>query len=561
MCWGQNPAVGGPSSNFERKNLANLEWLVSVDLWAHETVSFWEPDPNDPNPGDPYCLGIPGVKTSSIQTEVYMLPAAASIEKEGSISNSGRWAQWRYTAAEPPGQAMDDLSIINELGKRLIALYLANPPSLLRDPVANLYWGPYCNPATSNLDFRGMDGSAYDDGVIDARTGLLKANAHKVAKEMNGYFCPSATSLTTTPPSTVTIGKLVNGFFNANGNFGTLRENGQTSSGNWLYCLHYVDYTDDALAPNGNRMAKRNTIDSASGIGLYPNWSSAWPMNRRIIYNGASVYQTGHPNVGQPLAPSKWVIAFTSGGTVATPGGDVADGYTPPGGTAPRYPFIMVSEGHAKLWGPGREDGPFPEHYEPWETVMTDHPLEALAGESPRAPVSMTSPTLFAHARPEYVEHPGHKNPDYPIIGTSYRVTEHWQAGALTRHLPWLCQLMPNPFIELSEELAGALGISNGDMVEIKTKRTEYYIGQGYGARMKAIACVTKRFKPFSIHVDGSMETVHHIGVLWHYGYKGIATGDSANLLTAHVGDANTGIPESKNFICNIRKYPGGAWL
>jgi formate dehydrogenase major subunit len=173
----------------------------------------------------------------------------------------------------------------------------------------------------------------------------------------------------------------------------------------------------------------------------------------------------------------------------------------------------------------------------------------------------VTSPTAFAHARPEALEHPGNANSDFPIIGTSYRLTEHWQAGALTRHLPWLCQLQPQPFIEVSEELATALGISNGDMVEIKTKRTEYYIAQGYGARMKAVACVTKRFKPYSIHVDGSMAMVHHIGVVWHWGYKGLSTGDSANLLTAHIGDANTGIPESKNFICNIRKYPGGAWL
>jgi formate dehydrogenase major subunit len=403
-----------------------------------------------------------------------------------------------------------------------------------------------------------MDGSTYDDDSVtqpDPRTGLIKADAHKLAKEMNGYF-------TTLHPSAATnAGKRVNGFFNANAALGNLQENGQTTSGNWLHCLHYVDPGVDALAPNGNRMEKRNAVDSASNIGLYPNWASAWPMNRRIIYNGASVYQTGHPSVGQPLAPLKWVVAFDTGGTVARAGGDVADGYTPPGGTAPRYPFIMTAEGHGKLFGPGREDGPFPEHYEPWETVMTGHPLESLAGESPRAPVSMTTPTLFAHARPEFVEHPGHKNPDYPIIGTSYRVTEHWQAGALTRHLPWLCQLQPQPFIEVSEELATALGISNGNMVEIKTKRTEYYIAQGYGARMKAVACVTKRFKPFSIHVDGSMNTVHHIGVLWHWGYKGLSTGDSANLLTAHVGDANTGIPESKNFICNIRKYPGGAWL
>ena len=104
----------------------------------------------------------------------------------------------------------------------------------------------------------------------------------------------------------------------------------------------------------------------------------------------------------------------------------------------------------------------------------------------------------------------------------------------------------------MSEELAGLLGISNGDTVELKTKRTEYYL-----QRMKAKACVTKRFKPYTI----SGSTRHVIGAIWHFGYMGLATGDSANLLTAHAGDANTGIPESKAFICNVRKYPGGAWL
>jgi formate dehydrogenase major subunit len=113
---------------------------------------------------------------------------------------------------------------------------------------------------------------------------------------------------------------------------------------------------------------------------------------------------------------------------------------------------------------------------------------------------------------------------------------------------------MPEPFVEISEELAAIQGISNGDMVEIKTQRTNYY---GPGKTMKARACVTKRLKPLTI--DGN--TTHVIGTIWHFGYSGIATGDSANLLTAHIGDANTGIPESKNFICNVRKYPGGAWL
>lgn len=521
MCWGQNPAVGGPSCDFERQALGNLDWLVCVDLWETETAAFWK---------------RPGVIPASINTEVFLLPAAASYEKEGSISNSGRWSQWRFKAMDPPGEALDDLEIINRLAKRLITAYQADPSTLLSDPVAKLHWGPY--PGVDNF---GVDCRPVSVGGLGYETGG-HADPHKVAWEMNGYFCPTSVATPGTIP-----GRRVDGFFNATATVGTLRENGQTSSGNWLYCGMYVNPSgtgSDSLAPNGNRQEKRGTIDnSASGIGLYSNWSYCWPLNRRIIYNGAAVYQTGHPQVGQPLAPSKWVIAYDSGGTVARLGGDVADGYTPPGAAAPRYPFIMQRTGMGHIFGPGREDGPFPEHYEPWETVVTTNPLGTG---------TLTSPTNFGHARPEAYEHPGHANSDFPIIGTTYRLTEHWQAGQMTRNNPWLCQLQPNAFVEMSEELAAILDIQNGDPVEVKSQRTDLY-----GTTMKAVACVTKRFKPFTIAGD----TYHHIGAVWHFGYTGLATGDSANLLTTHIGDANTGIPESKAFICNVRKFPGGSWL
>ena len=127
----------------------------------------------------------------------------------------------------------------------------------------------------------------------------------------------------------------------------------------------------------------------------------------------------------------------------------------------------------------------------------------------------------------------------------------------MTRNLPWLCELQPEAFVELSVELAGILDIENGDTVEIKTQRTNYYNNQ----TMMAKACVTKRLKTFNI--NGSPR--HVIGAIWHFGYVGLATGESANLVTAHAGDANTGIPESKAFICNIRRNNGvgdvGDWL
>jgi formate dehydrogenase major subunit len=100
--------------------------------------------------------------------------------------------------------------------------------------------------------------------------------------------------------------------------------------------------------------------------------------------------------------------------------------------------------------------------------------------------------------------------------------------------------MMPEMYVELSEELAAEKGINNGDKVVITSSRGE----------VNAVANVTKRFQP--LKVDG--KTVHEIGVPWHWGYSGMSKGDSGNILTPQVGDANTSIPEFKAFLCNIRR-------
>jgi anaerobic selenocysteine-containing dehydrogenase len=129
---------------------------------------------------------------------------------------------------------------------------------------------------------------------------------------------------------------------------------------------------------------------------------------------------------------------------------------------------------------------------------------------------------------------------DFPIVATTYRLSEHWQAGAMTRNLPWLAELQPDLFVELSEELAREKGVKTGDRVAVTSARGE----------LTAYALVTKRFKPMTV----AGRQIHQVGLPWHWGYAGIATGDSANLLTPHVGDANTTIPEYKVFLCDLRK-------
>jgi len=457
MVWGMNPAVGGPDSEMQRRALGKLTWMVTADLWMTETGEFWR---------------RPGVNPADIQTEVFMLPAKASFEKEGSVSNSGRWMQWRYKAADGPGEAEDDLWMINAVMTRVRELYAAEG-------------GPAADAITK---------MAWDYGETP--------NPHQVAKEINGYFVQDKTIGTVTYKK----GSLVP-------NFVSLQTDGSTSSGCWIYC---GSYTDEDPA-KGNLAARRDLTDT-SNIGLFPKWAWSWPVNRRIIYNRASVDLNG-----QPFAPQKPVLAWKDGKWV----GDVVDGNYPPLAVDPvagRLPFIMKGDGVGAIFGPGLTDGPFPEYYEPWETPVANQLHTQTSNPSFR------------------IFHPAeHGTPDkYPIIGTTYRVTEHWQTGAMTRNLPWCVETMPEPFVEMSEELAAEKDISNGDKVTVESIRGK--------VTMKAL--VTKRFKPFNV----AGKKVHEVGLVWHWGYSSDSKGDSANVLTPYAGDANTMIPEYKAFLVDVKK-------
>jgi formate dehydrogenase major subunit len=457
FAWGQNPAVGGANANMNRKAMENLEWMVAVNLWDTETSSFWQ---------------RPGVDPATIDTEVFMLPVAASVEKEGSITNSGRWAQWRYKAADPPGEAMPDSWIINELMRRIRSEYSAdagpNP-----DPVLKLAWD-------------------YGEGEVDV---------HAIAKEINGW---AVTDIKDEDGNVViAAGELVK-------NFTKLKDDGSTACANWLYSGSYNE--------DGNMMARTDNQDyHPAGIGLYSKWSWCWPVNRRILYNRASC-----DTDGVPFDPDRFVIRWTGPDTKWE--GDVPDG-----GWAPsdRHAFIMKPEGHGRIFGAGRADGPFPEHYEPWESPVLNllHPEQSI---SPA--FKIWDSEMDTKGEPT----------EYPYIGTTYRVSEHWQSGAMTRNTAWLAELMPDMFVEMSEELAAELGIENGETVLVESAR----------GSLEAVALVTKRLAPF--HLNGKV--VHQIGLPWHWGYKGLVTGGSANILTPPVGDANTMIPETKAFLCDVKK-------
>jgi len=455
FCFGQNPAVGGPNSLKERDALARLDWLVCVDLFETDTSVFWK---------------RPGADSSAIATEVFLLPGAASMEKEGSVVNSGRWVQWRYKAVDPPGEARSDAHVIGDIVKRMKAAYESG--GIYPDPILHLTWD-------------------YGDAP--------EPDIHLVAKEMNGRFVRDAV----VAEKAYKMGQQVPGF-------AVLTADGSTACGCWIYAGSYTDA--------GNMSARRVKEDAPNGIGLYPKWAWCWPVNRRVLYNRASCDPQG-----RPWDPKRWVIRWNPQLAEGKGGweGDVPDGPWPP---SAKLPFIMRPEGLGCLFANSLADGPFPEHYEPLESPVRN----LMSSQECNPAVKVWEPDKVGDRSV------------YPIVATTYRVSEHWQAGAMTRNTPWLVELMPDVFVEMSGDLARRKGIRNGDWVLVETAR----------GSMKARALVTQRFEPFLI--DGRL--VDQIGIPWHWGYAGLATGDSANLLTPHVGDANTMIPEYKAFLCALRK-------
>ncbi len=475
FAWGQNPACSGSNSTKTRAALGKLDWMVNVNLFDNETGSFWNG---------------PGMDPSKIKTEVFMLPAAVSVEKEGSITNSGRWMQWRYQGPKPLGNSRPDGDIIMALGHHIKKVY-KTAGAVFKDPITNLKWDYETN------------------GVYDP---------HKVAKAINGHFTKDVTIKGTVYKK----GTLVP-------SFAFLQADGSTASGNWLYCNSYTE--------KGNMAARRSNIDAPNNIGLYPEFAWCWPVNRRIIYNRASVDLKG-----KPWDQQDWVIRFAGDAkdgkyTSSKWEGDVPDGgwypmENPDGSkrTDTKHPFIMRKHGHAQLFGPGLADGPFPEHYEPIECPVEKN---IFSGQMVNPTAVVYSTKADTHATCD---------PRFPFVGTTYRVSEHWQTGLMTRPQEWLMELQPNVFVEMSEELARLRGIKNGERVKVASAR---------GA-LECTAVVTKRFKPFSI----GHSTVHQVGIPWNFGWRWPATGkeESANLLTPSAGDANTRIPETKAFMVNVTK-------
>jgi len=474
---GQNPATS-LNARLERAAMRKLEWLVVKDNWLTESATYWKAAPEVKN-GE--------VKPADIKTEVFFLPATQVGEIDGTFTNTQRMLQFHHKAAEAPGDCRSDTWFSYELGKRLKKLY-ANSTLPRDEGWKNMTWD-------------------YEHENADERK-KGEPSALKINKELNGFF--------TDDPSRHCVG------------FAELKDDGSTTCASWIYSGMYPG--PDKYLPD------RRTPDPPGKPGAQLQWGWAWPANRRIMYNRASADLEGKPWserkkwVWWDAEAKKWVGYDVPDYIVTKPPDDKpkpgAIGMDALPGTAP---FIMRADGLGWLFAPaGMLDGPLPTHYEPVESPVKNQLYQQQA--SPVIKYWKDSGNPLAQ--------PG--DPKFPYALTTYRLTEHYLAGGMSRWLPWLTELQPELFIEISPELAQEKGIKNLDWVKISSPR----------AQIKAKALVTKRMRPFKM----GDKVVHQVGMPWHWGYEGLSTGDVVNELTSLVGDPNVSMHEGKAFVCNVEK-------
>jgi formate dehydrogenase major subunit len=494
---GQNPAVGGQNASFQRQALAKLDWIVVRDLYETETASFWKDSPE---------VKDGTLKTEDIATEVFFLPAAAVAEMDGSFTNTQRLVQWHEKALDPPEDCRSDIWFTYHLGLRLKELYKDSTEKRDR-PIQSLVWD-------------------YVDDKANERWAIKdEPSAELILKEVNGYVWPAGSK------HPLKDGKPLP-------TFGDLKDDGTTTSGAWIYTGIYKD---------GKNQAANRRGDEWVSLG----WGFAWPANRRILYNRCSADPQGNPwpkeaRLARQQSPSQHGYVYwdqsANDGKGQWVGLDVPDFPPAKAPTAKAKkdgvgldahdgasPFIMKADGKGWLFVPnGLVDGPLPTHYEPYES-----PVENVVYKQQSNPLTLVWKV------------PGNPyatvgSADYPHVLSTYRLTEHHLSGSMSRWLPWLSELQPELFCEISPEHAGELGVRSTDWVVISTPR----------GSIRAKALVTGRIRAYRL----KDRTVHHVGLPWHWGYKGISTGDVVNDLAALVGDPNVTIHEAKVFVCQVQK-------
>jgi formate dehydrogenase major subunit len=475
---GQNPAVGSAHGKLQRLGMAHLKWLVVRDLNMIESATFWKDGPE---------IATGELTTEGIGTEVFFLPAAAHTEKSGTFTQTQRMLQWHHKAVAPPGDCRSELDFFFLLGKKLKERLAES--TLERDlPLKHLTW----------------------DYPVDA-TGEVSASA--VLQEINGRHLTGDKA--GQPLSTYT----------------EMNPDGSTAGGCWIYTGVYADGV--------NQSARRKPGQEQDWVAA--EWGWAWPANRRQLYNRASADPDGKPwserkaYVSWDATQGRWVGPDVPDFVLDKPPSYKAPkGASGPAGLDGDDPFVMQADGKGWLYAPGGViDGPMPVHYEPHESPVRN-PMHR----------QQANPTREVYPRKDNLSNPSGDDPGsdvFPYVFTTYRLTEHHTAGGMSRWLPYLSELQPEFFCEVSPEHARERGLEHLGWATIITARTA----------IEARVLVTDRVVPLKM----GGRTIHQVGLPYHWGVgsEAIVTGDSANDLLGVTLDTNVHIQESKASSCDIR--------
>ena len=470
FAFGMNGVMIGPDTNKNIEALKKADWLVVGEIYPDETSEFWR------------APGITPEQMKGIQTTVYRLPCAGFAEKDGSMTNSARWLQWKNVAVPPPGDARLDQDIVAQIFLRIRDLYKKDGGKF-PDPILNVTW-PYTDAQHPSLS--------------------------EIAREVNGKALADLTDPAT--EQVLKSGQQLPGF-------AWLKDDGTSSCGNWIYSGSWTEA--------GPQLARRGTEDP-SGLGIYSNWAWSWPANRRVLYNRASCDLDGKP--WDPTRRQVWWNEDSQRWV----GNDVPDFKVDSHPKDHLGPFIMNPEGIGRLFVPlgAVTDGPFPEHYEPFESPIAN-PLHPKRSNNPVVKKLTTPADKF-----------GTPEQGFTVVCTTYRLTEQYHYW--TKNNPMNVQLIPEPFIEVPVELANEIGISGAEKIKVTSARGTYI----------AKAFVTRRIKPMT--VDG--KKVYQIGLPIHQGFRGIKEDEDknahtpANLLSPTVIDPNAYTPEFKAFLVKVEK-------
>jgi formate dehydrogenase major subunit len=475
---GQNPAVGSAHGRLQRLGMAELDWLVVRDLAMIESASFWKDAPE---------IETGEIDTATCRTEVFFMPAASHVEKAGTFTQTQRMLQWRDKAVEPQGDQRSELWFAYHLGRRLREK-LAGSADERDRPLLDLAW-----------DYKTDD----DDQGWDA-----EPDGADVLRRINGID--------------LRTGKAVSSYLE-------LRADGSTACGCWIYSGVYAGEVNQAR----RRKSRFET-------GPYDaEWGWTWPANRRVLYNRASADPQGRPwserkaLVWWDADKEEWTGHDTPDfEKTKPPDYRPADGAQGPAALHGDDAFIMQSDGKAWLFAPaGLADGPLPTHYEPHES-----PARNLLYGQQGSPVRLVYGRADNPSNPSLPEAHGEV---FPFVLTTARLTEHHTAGGMSRLLPYLSELQPALFVEISPELATERGLHHLDWAHVITSRTA----------VDARVFVTDRMAP--LRIDGRV--VHQVWMPYHWGATGLTTGDAVNDLIGVVADPNVFIQESKVLTCDVQ--------